>query len=312
MKVQAVTAFYDIGRETRGDGRKTSDYLRWLSGTLRLPLPFAVYVDPSQDISSVRTKPEDRIERLPWSGLMTDKWRPAVEEICAHPEKLPMAHDLTYKLPKYGLVNFAKLDLLAREADKAEYVLWVDAGASRCTKYDFAGLQFLERKVDELMKGADIALIANHRLYDYYKGRPHAPLPTRVEALVTGTVLLVRSSSAARLRDTLYQQIETEWLPNGLWDTEQTGLAELILKGRITAAIPQEDGSMLGILAAIFRRPGIAWMGLRWDTTRGIFKSDWDDYVWALRAVAIRAYRRRFVVKSKRRTVVTVLPEGNV
>ena len=50
-------------------------------------------------------------------------------------------------------------------------------------------------------------------------------------------------------------------------------------------------------------------MGLGWDTTRGIFKSDWDDYVWALRAIAIRAYRRRFVVKSRRRAVVTVLPE---
>lgn len=298
MKIRAVTAFYDIGREREGDGRKTNDYLAWLNATLRLPLPFTIYLAPEQDASALVLKPEDRIARLPWSELYPARWLPQIEAICAEREKFPSKDDLTYRLPKYGPTNFAKLDLLAREASNAEFVMWIDAGASRLTRYNFAELVFRPAIFDQIMRDADLAIGARHHLYDYVRGRPHPPFPGLCQTLTNGGVVVVRASAAAAIRDTVHNHVETDWLPARLWDTEQTAIGEVILAGRVAAVIPEEDRGWLGVLGRLFTKPGIAWMGLRWDTPRGFHKSRLEDYFHAVRYNFVRAFRRAFILRS--------------
>jgi hypothetical protein len=312
MKLRAITAFYDIGREA-ADGRRTDQYLAWLNATLRLPLPFTVYLDPIQDATSLQLKAEDRLVRIPWSELMPAKWLPRVETICAKREKFVSSGDLIYRLPKYGPTVHAKFDLIARAARDAQEdaMLWLDAGLARFAEFDLGELKFRPEMVAAILGEADLALVANHRLYDYVRGRPYAPLPGRCERIVLGAMLLVRSSAASTVRDVLYGHIQDHWLPEGLWDTEQTALGEMILAGQIRTVIQEEDRSWLALLASLFERPGRSWMGLRWDTPHALYdRSQAEDYVYALRDLAVRAYRRAFVLRSKDRYVAARLPES--
>jgi len=309
MKFRAVTAFYDIGR-AHADGRGVQDYLRWLNATLRLPVEFTIYLDPSQDASMLILKPSDRVVRLAWSELVPARWLSQIEAICAQRDKFESPNDLTYRLPKYGPTNFAKLDLLAREATTDDDCLvWIDAGASRHTGYDFAGLRPRRNALERLMRNSDLAIGARHHLYDYLLGRAHSRFAGRCQTLTTGTVVVVRASAASRVRDAIYRHVENEWLPNGLWDTEQTAIGEVILAGGVAVAIPEEDRDWLGVLGSLYSRPGISWMGLRWDTPRGkYYNNALEDYLYAVRANLVRAYRRAFVLKSRDGSVSIRLP----
>jgi hypothetical protein len=310
VKLRAVTAFYDIGRGA-ADGRTAEQYLRWLNATLRLPLPFTIYLEPGQDTSLLELKSQDRIVRLPWQDLLPAKWLPAVEAICAQRSKFAASNDLNYRLPKYGPTNFAKLDLLAREATpEDEYLLWVDAGASRHTAYDLAHLRLRKGTLDAIMRGAELAIGARHHLYDYVRGRERPQFAGRCQTLTTGTILVVRTGAASRLRDVVFDHVEKEWLSKNLWDTEQTAIGEVILDRRISAVIPEEDRDWIGLLGTLFYRPGISWMGLRWDTPRGkYYKNSFEDFIYAVRASLIRAYRRAFVLRHRERYVAARLPK---
>ena len=267
-KLRGVTALYDIKRASEGDGRTVDQYIAWLNRSIQLPIPFTVYLDPAIARDKIALKPGDEIISLPWDDLIAARWLPQVGEICTHRERFLCKDDLTYRVPKYIITTMSKLEFLEREASRtdATHLLWVDAGSARFTRYDLAELELKDGITERLSADADLVVYTSHHLRDYYLGRPHPPFPGRCEGLIRATVFLVRADAASRVRKAVYDHVEQDWLPNGLWDTEQTAIGETILAGKIRTAIQEENGRHIRLLGAMFRRPKVSWLGLRWDT----------------------------------------------
>ena len=267
MKLTAVTALYDIRRESAGDGRRVSDYVAWLNRTLRFPIPFTIFLDPSIDAAGIVKKPEDTIVRLPCAELAATRWLPEVERICLGRDKFPSSQDLAYRLPSYEILMFSKFDFLERVARKtdADVLVWIDAGASRFSSWDYSTLRVREPFIDQLMSKVDLAISARHHLRDYHHGRPAPSFPGLCQTLTNGTAFMLRADAATRIRETIFRHVETAWLPYDLWDTEQTAIGEVVLAREVTTAIVAETFNWIGLLGAIFEPSGPLPFGQRWD-----------------------------------------------
>ena len=75
----AVTALYDIGRAKVG--RPLEHYVEWLNATLRLPVPFVVFLDPSISVESINLKPSDRIIQVPLQSFRPFRWSAQVARV---------------------------------------------------------------------------------------------------------------------------------------------------------------------------------------------------------------------------------------
>ena len=47
MTITLVTALYDIGRQSKGDGRTFDEYLLWFGETLKVKSPMVIFVEDS-------------------------------------------------------------------------------------------------------------------------------------------------------------------------------------------------------------------------------------------------------------------------
>lgn len=295
MKLRAVTSLYDIKRATNGDGRSIADYLAWLNRTLRLPVPFTIFLDPGIDPSKIALKTEDEIVVLPFSDLLAVRWLPRIEEICRDRAKFPASEDLNYRLPAYGPLMMSKFEFLERtEAahPEDEHLLWIDGGISRFTPYDMAELRLRTDYLDRVMRKVDLLISARHHLRDYVHGRPHPYFPGRCQTLTIGAMFVVSAGRTAWLRELVFAHIEREWLAKQVWDTEQTALGELILGGELKAAIQDESGYWLMVLAALFEPTKHVPLLQRWERTDGFWRSSaWSRWVELTRLRLFRAYR---------------------
>jgi len=267
VTVRAVTAVYDIRRSSEGDGRQIADYFAWLNRTLALPVPFTIFLDPATEHPPLATKPGDVVIPLPWTELAALRWRAQVEEVCRHAEQFPSWRDLTYRLPAYQLLMFSKFEFFERVAANtaAESLVWIDAGASRFSDWDYSRLRLREEFASRLAAHADLAVSARHHLRDYYHGRPAPSFPGLCQTLTNGTAFLVKTSAAARLRRVIDEHVESNWLAHDLWDTEQTALGEIILAGKMQTAIVAETFNWIGLLGVLFKPIDAMSFGQRWD-----------------------------------------------
>src|SRR2546426_910389 len=122
-RLAAVTALYNLDRENH-DGRPFIKYLEWLNATLRLPVPFTVFLDPSIDRRAVTLKGEDTLVQMPLEEFVPFAWREQVEAICRMKKK----HDIAFRLPAHPLLMYSKFDMLRRAAEGSEAsgLIWVD------------------------------------------------------------------------------------------------------------------------------------------------------------------------------------------
>jgi hypothetical protein len=274
LELRAVTSLYDIGRATKGDGRTIDDYVRWLNGTLRLPVPFTIYLDPGIDPARIALKPDDEIVVVPFEELETSTWLPQVEAICRDRAKFPSSNDLNYRLPRYGILMMSKFDMIERTANghRPDHLLWVDAGASRFTPFDLRKLRVRTHTVERFMAQADLAVSARHHLRDYAHGRPPPVFPGRCQTLTNGTAFMVRASSATRVKTALYGHVERDWLANQVWDTEQTAMGEIILARSVSAVIQQETFNWISVLGGVFEPTVPLPVAQKWNEGEGSWR----------------------------------------
>lgn len=139
--VTIVTAFFDIGREVNGDGRKISEYLEWIKNTLKLNCNLYFFTEKKfvNFIKDNRTSnyntfiKEDTLENSKYYKYL-DSIKKAMHS-CEYKNKMTNINRVECRLPEYNIIQYSKFGWL-EEAIKenpfnTEYFFWMDAGISR-------------------------------------------------------------------------------------------------------------------------------------------------------------------------------------
>lgn len=249
-QLTAVTCLYDLDR-ARLDGRSIDIYLDWLNSTLRLPIPFVVFLDPEIDRSRLHAKPGDTIASVPLRAFEPFRWQARVEAICAASRK----QDISFLRPDYAMLMFSKFDMMERAAagrDRDDGFLWLDAGISRFFVGDLANAELDPDAIEEIAAASLAVSITPTLLRDLERGRASRQYVGSSERLVSGGDIFVRAATAASVRDELYRFVEQEWLANGLWDNEQVALGYLLLNGLAGSKITSVTTEYAALLAKLF------------------------------------------------------------
>ena len=234
MRVTAVTALYDINR-TPADGRMIDDYVSWLNKTLQLPLPFLIYLDPAFDADKIVPKETDRIIRVAKEDLTMFKLRTQVEQI-VKTSSIANRRDILFKLPDYGMMVMSKPDILKRAANEtdADALIWIDAG--HCRFIPDLEISTLQVQVDDL-DGMTIGLNITRFLEQRMKiGKLPRSTVSSCLALFSAEDFIIARSFAKELSDRIDFMVETDWLPSGRWDNEQTAIGCLLFRGGLPGA----------------------------------------------------------------------------
>lgn len=135
-----VTALYNIQRETKGDGRKWSDYLEWFKETLQLPFPMVIYCSPEEEL--INLIQNHRSESVPTKIMFTEipykYYEPIFQELLEkkeYQERMTNIGRVECKLPMYNVIQYSKFQWLKEVAEtnpfQTDYFFWIDAGISR-------------------------------------------------------------------------------------------------------------------------------------------------------------------------------------
>lgn len=223
----AVTALYDIGRSSVG--RPIDQYIDWLNATLRLPVPFVIFLDPAIEPQAIRLKPGDQIVQVPLDSFKPFDWSEQVERINQASNSL----DLTFRLPRYALLVMSKVAMLERvaqvEGDSCR-MLWIDAGLSRFFRGDMA-LGRLSPEWLDFLQDAEFAASITPKCSRAIRDGVAANYVGTAARLVTAGDMYATGAGARAAASKLYEMVEQCWLPNGKWDNEQVALGCLLDAG---------------------------------------------------------------------------------
>jgi len=138
-----VTAFFDIGREQRGDGRKITDYLSWIQKTLQLNCQLYIITEEKfraffEENRPVKYKDKTIIKVIKFSDSHYYKYLDRMRAIVETPEyraRIAYPNRVECVLPEYNVIQYSKFDYLRMAIEEnpfgSEYFFWLDAGASR-------------------------------------------------------------------------------------------------------------------------------------------------------------------------------------
>ena len=136
-----VTAFFDINREKKGDGRSINEYLQWIKKTLQLNCNMFI-VTESKFVNFMKEhRPnnyktfikEDKLENAQYY-----KYRERIIKILESDEykrKIAYPNRVECKLPEYNIIQYSKFgwlkDAIKENPFESEYFFWMDIGLSR-------------------------------------------------------------------------------------------------------------------------------------------------------------------------------------
>lgn len=229
ISVTAVTALYDVGRAGI-DGRSVHEYVRWLNETLRIPLPFIVFLAPDFDASEVQLKPGDKIVRVAKADFATFAQRDTIEQIIRTSETVNR-RDIAFKLPEYGMLVMSKPEMMKRAAAEtdADALIWIDAGLCRFLP-DLTGAEpvITAKEFGNMSIGMNIT---NHlSQHIRLKKLPHRMVGTTLALMSAGDFIIARDY-AQEASDLFDMMVQKEWLPEGKWDNEQVALGTMVFRG---------------------------------------------------------------------------------
>jgi hypothetical protein len=136
-----VTAFFDIHRDTKGDGRTLDEYMQWIEKTLQLNcnlfivteakfVPFMIAKRPSCYATYIL---EDTLENASYY-----KYLPRMKEILesdAYKQRIAHPQRVECVLPEYNVIQYSKFGCLEQAMRLnpfyTDHFFWMDAGISR-------------------------------------------------------------------------------------------------------------------------------------------------------------------------------------
>jgi len=140
-QVTLVTAFFDIQRSEKGDGRTVEEYLNWLQKTLQLNCNLCVYTEAKFENFFRENRPASypmHLVILDIKDLYFYRYKEAIANIIEseeYKEKIQHPKRIECLLPEYNIIQYSKFDCLSRAIDenvfKSSSFFWIDAGISR-------------------------------------------------------------------------------------------------------------------------------------------------------------------------------------
>jgi len=136
-----VTAFFDIHRDTKGDGRTLDEYMQWIEKTLQLNcnlfivteakfVPFMIAKRPSCYATYIL---EDTLENASYY-----KYLPRMKEILesdTYKQRIAYPNRVECVLPEYNVIQYSKFGWLEQAMRlnpfHTDHFFWMDAGISR-------------------------------------------------------------------------------------------------------------------------------------------------------------------------------------
>jgi hypothetical protein len=139
--VTLVTAFFDINRAERGDGRTIDEYKSWIKKTLQLNCNLYIVTEAKFLDFFKNNRPKEYntfIKIIEFKELHYYKYYDTMKNIIDTPEyKNRIAHPNRVEciLPEYNIIQYSKFHCLKIGIDEnpfhSEYFFWIDAGISR-------------------------------------------------------------------------------------------------------------------------------------------------------------------------------------
>ena len=229
--VTLVTAFFDIGRELNGDGRKLSDYLEWIKKTLQLNCNLFIvtekkFVDFMKDNrpSNYNTYiKEDILENASYY-----KYLPKMKEILNseyYKTRIAYPNRVECKLPEYNVIQYSKFgwlaDAIKENPFNSDYFFWMDAGISRF---------FLDTDINKkypsntIINNSDNKFIIQQR-YDLNNYNMNENFIWSAENLMKGTMFGGYKNIVSKIGLLIEKVFEKEMLNNNNVNNEQLALA---------------------------------------------------------------------------------------
>jgi hypothetical protein len=139
--VTLVTAFFDIKRSEKGDGRTIDEYKSWIQKTLQLNCNLFIVTESKFLDFFKENRPSGYktfIKVFDFKDLNFYKYREIMRNILENPEyKNRIAHPKRVEcvLPEYNIIQYSKFHCLKMGIEEnpfqSDFFFWIDAGISR-------------------------------------------------------------------------------------------------------------------------------------------------------------------------------------
>jgi len=138
-----VSAFFDIGRDKKGDGRTIEEYLQWIKKTLQLNCNLFIVTEQKFKTFFEENRPElyrskTVIKIIDFKDCYYYRYYDKMKEILESPHyrnRIKHPNRVECKMPEYNIIQYSKFHFLKmaieENAFQTEYFLWTDAGISR-------------------------------------------------------------------------------------------------------------------------------------------------------------------------------------
>jgi hypothetical protein len=232
--VTIVTAFFDIDRASRGDGRTIEEYLQWIQHTLQLNAHLFVVTEPKYAPYFQSNRPSqypiflhvmdfkesyyyryyDRMKEI----VRTQEYRNKI----AHPNRVECI------LPEYNIIQYSKFHYLQIAIKKNPYhsthFLWMDAGASRFFDHLKPSLSYpTSRGCERLVQIGDKFLA--QRRHDLFHYPINEYFVWKSDNLIYGGTFGGSIEAIQRIAQELEKTFQTEMLDKNNVNNEQLCLA---------------------------------------------------------------------------------------
>jgi hypothetical protein len=141
MTTTLVTAFFDINRENKGDGRSISEYLRWIKKTLQINCNLVIITEKKFIQFMKDNRPSEyntHIKEETLEDASYYKYLPKIEQILGsdyYKKNIAYPGRVECILPEYNIIQYSKFGWLEKIIKEnpfnSEYFFWIDAGISR-------------------------------------------------------------------------------------------------------------------------------------------------------------------------------------
>jgi hypothetical protein len=224
---QPYTSLFDIGR-VEVDKRTLAEYREWLMKTIEFFPGIVVFHDGSAGELPSCAVPE----LVQLEDLYVGKWIPEIEKLLAE-FVASVPNDITFRLPRYSIVQFAKFELAIhlRMKYSAKSYCWVDAGISRFLPFQSTSknITLFEENVSRLLD-TDLDYLFEVDLRRNLRFKvPHLAesRPGTSRRVMSGGSFWMRDSGVEHLWRTVTRAAD-EWMNQGIWDNEQVMLRSIL------------------------------------------------------------------------------------
>jgi hypothetical protein len=139
MTSTLVTAFFDIKRETHGDGRTIEKYKEWIKETLKLNCNMYIISEPKfRSFFEENMNANSFLKIIDISDLQYYKYYDEIKDIICSQEYITKIKDpnrVECLLPEYNIIQYSKFHCVEMAMEhnpfNSLYFFWVDAGISR-------------------------------------------------------------------------------------------------------------------------------------------------------------------------------------